>query len=207
MVKSAGGVMSFTTLIGWCAIFVVTGTFSARADDLDRQVKALEVIRQFAAETCTSVAQEGSSQSTELSGKAKAKLGGVVGKLADLGFDGGGTYKSESYTGVLQRDLAAAIKHSADCRLEVLRLLQSKLLLPARTDDRTPAYDPNSGRFDARVPATQRSRQQEMPGTNTRNSYPSQGDTYPDGLPKVFPGGIPNVISRFGNAYGYPGGR
>lgn len=186
--------MSFKSFAGCCAICVVTGAYSARADDLDRQIKALQVIREFAAETCASVAQEGASQNFELSGKAKAKLGGVVGKLADLGFDGGGNYKSETYTGVLQRDLAAAIKQSSECRLEVLKLLQAKLLAPARTDSQSPVRSPGSGRVDDRLTATERARA-------------SQSDTYPDGLPKVFPGGIPNVISGFGNAYGYPGGR
>lgn len=182
-----GVIMSLKGFAGWCAICTVAGAVSARADDLDRQIKALQVIREYAAETCASVAQEGSSQNVELSGEAKAKLGGVFGKLADLGFDGGGSYKSKAYKGVLQNQLAAAIKNSSDCRLEVLRLLRTTLLAPPRARSERSVHSPGNA--------------------NMQNTYPPQSDTYADGLPKVFPGGIPNVISGFGSAYGYPGGR
>jgi hypothetical protein len=98
------------------------------AQDLETQARALKVIRETAADICNTIAQEGGSQVVELSGDVKAKLGGAVAKIADLGVQGAGKYKSEEFRGPLHHELAAAIKDNATCRLEVLKLLQEKML-------------------------------------------------------------------------------
>jgi hypothetical protein len=102
---------------------------SATADDLETQARALKVIRETAADICNTVAQEGTSQLLELSGNVKAKLGGAVAKIADLGIEGAGKYRTEEFKGLLQQELATAIKDNANCRLEVLKLLQEKMLI------------------------------------------------------------------------------
>jgi hypothetical protein len=100
----------------------------AMADDLDRQERALKIIRETAADICNTIAQEGGSELVELSGNVKAKLGGAVAKIADLGIEGAGKYRTEQFKGPLQQEVAKAVKDNATCRLEVLRLLQEKML-------------------------------------------------------------------------------
>jgi hypothetical protein len=113
-----------------CCLLTPSGS---SADDLDNQRKALLLIRETAADICLTVAQQGSSESTDLSGKIIAKLGGVVGKVADLGIEGAGKYKSEEYKNVLQKDLLTLIQGNSNCRLDVFKLLQDKMLGSAKS--------------------------------------------------------------------------
>jgi hypothetical protein len=104
------------------------------ADNLDFQARALKIIREAAADICTTVKQEGDTQTVDLSGNVKAKLGGAVAKIAELGVEGAGKYKSEQYKNVLQKDLAEIIRRNTDCRLEVFRLLQEKMITSSNRD-------------------------------------------------------------------------
>lgn len=79
---------------------------------------------------CVSVPLSASATSTTLSADARVKLNGLAAKLAELGLDGGAKYKKEESQGVLQQHLAAAIKGSNDCRLEVFHVLERDLLHP-----------------------------------------------------------------------------
>jgi hypothetical protein len=102
------------------------------ADDLDTQRRALQLISDTAADICSTVAREGSHESAELSGDVKAKLGGVIGKVANLGIEGAGKYVSGEYKNVLQTDLAALIQSNTNCRLDVFKLLQEKMIGPMK---------------------------------------------------------------------------
>lgn len=88
----------------------------------------LRVIRDTAADICTAVPIEGSQSSLQLTGVARLKLAGGIAKVADLGLKGAAKYNSESYSNVLQKDLATAIKNGNDCRLIVFSTLQAKML-------------------------------------------------------------------------------
>jgi hypothetical protein len=98
------------------------------ADDLPRQTEALKLIRETAADICNSIPMEGSNQSVDLSGDAKAKLSGAIAKIANLGVEGAAKYKSEQFKGVLHHELAGAIKDNASCKLQVLKMLSERLL-------------------------------------------------------------------------------
>lgn len=101
---------------------------SVHAQGLDRQKEALTAIRDFANSMCTTPPLEQRSQNLELNGAAKAKLAGLIGKVADLGVQGAAKYKSESSQGVLQGELAAAIKDGNNCRLSVFNKLVDKMV-------------------------------------------------------------------------------
>lgn len=101
------------------------------AQDLAGQQKALQLITEAARSLCESAPQKGSSNSLELSGAAKAKLNGTVSKLADLGIEGAAKYQSREYEGVLQNEVAGLIQQTTNCRLEVFRTLQAKLITPS----------------------------------------------------------------------------
>src|SRR5258708_24679542 len=95
---------------------------------LDKQKQALDIIAYFAERLCQAVPAQGGDRNVELTGKAKAELSNVVKKIADLGLEGGVKYQTSTYQGVLQKDLAALPKGSADCKVTVWSDLKDKLL-------------------------------------------------------------------------------
>lgn len=103
---------------------------SARGDELDAQQKALSIIADFADRICTKVPLEGSGVEITLSGEAKAELNNLLRQIANLGIQGSGEYKNETYQGVLRDELATAIRNSDDCRLSVFEQLNDRLLAP-----------------------------------------------------------------------------
>ena len=119
-------------LICFSVFFLFQFRTAKAADDLQRQADALKLIRETAADICSTIQHEGSDQNVELSGNAKAKLSGALSKIADLGIEGAAKFKKDEFKGVLQTELAAVIRDNANCRLEVLKLLNEKLL-PAST--------------------------------------------------------------------------
>jgi hypothetical protein len=102
----------------------------ARAQDA-RTEQAVKLIIETADKICQSVPLEQSSNGWQLSGDAKAKVGGLIGKFTDLGIAGAGKYDTGSSRGVLQKDLADSIKNGNDCRLHVFNVLSQHLLGPA----------------------------------------------------------------------------
>ena len=80
---------------------------------------ALAIITDFANSICTSLPLEQQNKQVELSVDAKVKLKGVAGKLADAGVGGAANFKEGVSRGVIQSDLAKAIKDGDDCRLAV----------------------------------------------------------------------------------------
>lgn len=95
---------------------------------LARQKEALAVISEFSKTICDEVAKSGVSESVELTGDAKARLNGVVKKLADIGVGGAVKYQRSDYQGVLQSDLATAIRDQNNCRFNVFKELKDKIL-------------------------------------------------------------------------------
>ena len=110
----------------------------ARADDVVAQARALKLISESATEICNTVETEGHSRNAELSGNVKAKLGGVLGQIADLGVDGAGKLTSAEYRNVLQQDLAKTLQSNADCKLSVFKLLQEKMIGPVTSASAPP---------------------------------------------------------------------
>jgi hypothetical protein len=98
------------------------------ADDFANQTAALEVIKNAANEICYTVPQEGSRSNILLSGEARAELDSAISKVVNLGIKGAGQYESEQYKGVLQEELAATLRSSIDCKLDVFNKLVNKML-------------------------------------------------------------------------------
>src|SRR6266852_4439056 len=100
------------------------------AQDLEAQTKALGVISAFAAETCGNpVPLEGGRTHLELSGDVKAQLAGVIAKVVDLGGTAAAKYANDEYKNVLHEQLAQTLKDASNCRLEVFKLLQEKMIV------------------------------------------------------------------------------
>jgi hypothetical protein len=103
--------------------------------------KAVALIIDAAHQLCTTPPMQQNDQSLKWSAGASAKLSGVIRKLADLGIEGAFEYKSEKSQGVLQKDLATAIKDGNDCGLSVLTVLSQRLIpqvqVPIHHESRT----------------------------------------------------------------------
>lgn len=116
-------------------VLLVLATISpAEAAD---QGKALEEIASFSERICQTAPIKSSSEELHLTGKANAELKGLVSKIANLGISGAGEYKKAESEGVLQKDLAALLSKSADCKQKISDKLVDKLILNAAPEKKS----------------------------------------------------------------------
>ncbi len=116
-------------LLASCIVGVLLATqpsFASR--NLLATQEELQEISDFANRICPKFHASGKEDVTELSGKAKAELPGLIKKLLNLGFQGAVKYSKKQYEGMLQKDVIEAIKHRMDCQVDVLKLLLDKLI-------------------------------------------------------------------------------
>ena len=135
-----------TKTIGLLVLFITLYGNYALAATLETKQKALEVITKTATDLCNSVSDKTLTSRIELSGDAKAKLNGLIGKVVDLGIEGAGRYISEESQGVLQEDLAKLLSHNADCKFKVFESLRD-LLLGTTEDNQTYPIVLKEGRY------------------------------------------------------------
>jgi hypothetical protein len=128
---------SLTTSL--CFLFGLLSIAPVKASD-DYKT-ALDAIAAYAEKICNTPPLSSSSDHFELNGVAKAGLKGLVTKIADLGIGGAATYKNEHSEGVLQKDLAASLTRSADCKERVSGTLVEKLINSPRA--LVPDHDPD----------------------------------------------------------------
>jgi CheY-like chemotaxis protein len=103
---------------------------------------------------CTTPPLEQSNHRAELSGDAKATLAGVLTRVTDIGIHGAAKYQGGESKGVLQEQLVEAIKKGDDCKLEVLKTLQTMIPgLNSRSDSTSAGQELAAG---APRPATSR---------------------------------------------------
>jgi hypothetical protein len=119
---------------------LAAGANLAVAQDM-QTAQAIKMITDTANQLCQTAPLDQTNTGLKLSGDAQAKVGGVIGKLADLGFSGAADYQAGRSVGVLQQDLVKAIENSNNCKLDVLHTLSSALLNGAQHPpaDRVPA--------------------------------------------------------------------
>lgn len=125
--------------LGGVCIWLADGTALAGdpSSQLQLQAQAIEVILGAADRICVTPPLEQHNQRVELTGDAKAKLDGVLAKVAELGVDGAVKFQSGSSKGVLQEKLADALKNNGDCKLTVLATL--KAMIPGLTAEPPPS--------------------------------------------------------------------
>lgn len=78
----------------------------------------------------------------ELSASGRAELARLVRYLVDIGVGGAARYQDVEYSGLLQRDLAVALRDANECRLRVYEGLKDRLLdqaIPSETATRANA--------------------------------------------------------------------
>jgi len=140
------------------AVIAVAGSVSASgfadAQGLDAQqnlkvqAQQLQLTVQSIPDTadriCYNVSQNSEQSNKDLHGDVKAQLDGLFSKLVGGGVSAGGNISSNETKGVLQSDLLVAMKNSADCKLEVLKILVARLL-PSESAAPAPSTSPQSG--------------------------------------------------------------
>lgn len=100
-----------------------------RAEDTAHaHAQALKEIADTADRLCGTVAPSGQVNNVKVVGDVKAELSGLVKKLANLGISGSGNFSSSTYEGVVQQELTTALKDVRECKLNVFKTLQEKLL-------------------------------------------------------------------------------
>ena len=120
---SAGGLIPAIPLT-LAAMVWASRAMPAEADTRD----ALALIVEAAQKICNDVPTMGERQSIGVNGDVKAELNGLLKRLGDIGISGSGKYEADKYAGVLQHDLASALKENGECKLTVLRLLIDRVM-------------------------------------------------------------------------------
>lgn len=110
------------------SLFGLTVVNSLSAADMQQKREALQEIAGFADRICGKIPSEGSEKKDELSGSVRADLLGVIRRLANIGFEGAVKHQRSQYQGVLQGNLAQALKDERDCRRIVFQELKKDLL-------------------------------------------------------------------------------
>jgi hypothetical protein len=118
------------SLVVFCVLVLLAPNLAAaQSETQTAQMKALEAIVNAANQICVSPPLEQHSDKVELSGQAKAAIAGALSKITDLGIQGAAKYTHSDSKGILQEQLAGAIKAGNDCRKDVLNTLKS--MIPA----------------------------------------------------------------------------
>lgn len=113
----------FCTLI--CLVVSMNFVF---ANQLQDARQALAIISDFADKYCKNPPLEGTSEKLELSAEGKVGLSNIIKKMVDLGYKGAAEYQTSEWQGPLQKDIAQLLKDQSNCRMEVLTVLQEKLI-------------------------------------------------------------------------------
>lgn len=124
------------TLIFFISIYFTVAIPVTADEHLSTTENALNIISNFANRICYDIQQKGGELRWELEGGAEAELKGLISKLIDLKIEGAARYGKLEHEGVLQKDLANALKSSADCKLTIFREMKDHLLkIKPKRDD------------------------------------------------------------------------
>ncbi len=101
----------------------------ARPQSSDETAKALDLIATTADKICMRVHATGSSNSLKVDAEGRADLGRLLKALkAQFGVGAAVKYETEEFSGLLQTDVAQAMRDRNKCGLDVLNALAKKLL-------------------------------------------------------------------------------
>jgi len=111
-------------------IFLIIASNPLKADDIDNQKKALDIIAEFSEKICSSIHYNGSRSNIKVTAEAnaEAELKIMLKKIANLGIGGAVNYQEDEYFGILQKDLLKHISQNIKCKLEIFNALKDKLI-------------------------------------------------------------------------------
>ena len=117
---------------GITSIFLLLLSLSAGANEPNNPPidKAMKIITNTSTEICGQPQLSGASTTISADGSMSAKLSGLVKKLANAGFSLSTEYSTETHQGVLKDQIIEAIKSTQSCKIEVLKIITERLLVP-----------------------------------------------------------------------------
>lgn len=115
-------------LFAMCVVLSFLCVSNVRAIDLEKQKQALNIIKEFADGICSNISTQGSVSSVEVSLEARVELSKLLSKMADIGVGGSSNHHNGEWSGILQKDLAGILLKNMDCKLEVVKLLNERIL-------------------------------------------------------------------------------
>lgn len=104
------------------------GVAPSIAETLQQQKAALKVISSAAGDICQGTPLETTRENVELTTSARAKLSGTIRKVVDAGISGAATFNQTRSKGILEKDLASAIRDGNYCRRNVFNVLVPRML-------------------------------------------------------------------------------
>jgi len=134
----------------WVFPWLVSFTPAYAQDDLAiRQNEALKLIRDTASDICYTVQQQGQQTDQQLSGDVNVQLNSIISRVIDLDAKASAKIQDQGYQGLLRKDLASAIKSSADCKKEVFIILVERIF---PRGDSSLSQKPTEGAPDRSLP-------------------------------------------------------
>ena len=115
------------------AVMLVSPLIASAACDQAEQDRGLKLVFEAADHLCGSISAESSVRTSEIGGKLEAEVPKLVADFVSVGGEIEAKAKDTSTKGVLQKDLAQAMKNSADCKLRVLESLRVTMIPPCQT--------------------------------------------------------------------------
>jgi hypothetical protein len=118
-------------LILWAVLTSGLIVPAAFAEQLNPQ--QIQIIQDTAASICDTIKEvKGQKSNFQIQGDVKAQLGGLVGKLVDVGGTGKGSLTRDEFEGLSQDATAAALKGDQGCRERVFNKMFDKLSMEAK---------------------------------------------------------------------------
>lgn len=109
--------------------WLLVAVSDANSESRDAQIEAVNLISETADRICAENLLQGSrNEGVAIEGKAHGEVVGLAGKLVKLGIEGAGSFGKTETEGVLQKDLANAIRSQAGCKQGVFYSLLDRFL-------------------------------------------------------------------------------
>jgi hypothetical protein len=115
--------LSMCAAVAWGAALGTSGTLAQQFNS-----EQIQMINETAASICNTVKEaKGQKSDFQIQGDVNAKLGGLLGKVADIGGSGKGALTREEFEGLSRDATATALQGDRDCRERLFNKMFDKL--------------------------------------------------------------------------------
>lgn len=107
--------------MGFARIFLGVLCAFGLAAPLAAQSAQLDLLDEMMEAICGDYQYTGTKQELSIDGAAEAKIGGIMGKMVDVGVKGAAGFNEQEYVGVLRKELGAQLTDVRACRMQVYK--------------------------------------------------------------------------------------
>ena len=142
---------------------------------LAREAAAIDLIARAADRICVAVNLTGTTSTANVKGEVNAQVSGLVKRLAFAGVGLSGARQTQTWSGLLAKDMAEAVHNTNECRQRVFDKLFDRLLpLPIRqVSSRTTLRRVGEGRRPSKAPSPPPNKAAEEQNVAGHSSRPS----------------------------------